>query len=135
MNTNANSGLRNSLLSITRNQEVIDLRLDPATLARRDQFMQTGFVARYVSPLRWLTNGQTQDQTQGQSIEWSMAARQRNYQHEFSYNHLELNSALTLHHPTTLSDASIDIVGELLRSGRAASIVCFANGIESGASR
>jgi hypothetical protein len=94
VDSNANSGLQNSIVPLTLGVQRFDLVLDPAFQARRDNFAQVGAAANY------------KQQLDGSLLEFVMGARQRSYQHEHDFSMLDLNSSVGLHRPTTIGDVS-----------------------------
>lgn len=95
VDSNANSGLQNSAIPLTLGAERVELVLDPAFQARRDNFAQLGVDARY------------RRQFSGNLFELVMGARQRSYTHEHAFSTLDLNLSTGLHRPTYLGDTSI----------------------------
>ena len=80
VDSNANSGLRSSSISLTLGSERFDLLLDPNYKARQDQFGILGLDASYL------------DKDQDSAIEFRLAARQRSFKTERAYSSSELSS-------------------------------------------
>lgn len=94
VDSNANSGLQNSVVPLTFGIERVDLILDPAYQARSDTFMQAGAGAHYKQQI-----GDSQ-------VEAIMSVRQRTYLHEHDFSTLDVNLSTGFYRPTSLGDAS-----------------------------
>ncbi|MEA5098358.1 MAG: tetratricopeptide repeat protein [Burkholderiaceae bacterium] len=90
--TNANSGLLDSIIPLTVSGQRVPLTLDPSYLPRGDWFAKVGLNAKNERPTEY-----------GQLV-LLMGAQQRSYQNEHAFSTLDLNFSAGLIRPTVLGD-------------------------------
>lgn len=105
IDTNANSGLQNSVIPVTLGQERVDLPLDPSFQARRDSFLQVGAGSRY------------QRRVGQQTLEFGFGARQRNYRTEHAFSNLDVTISAALQRNTRWGDAGLALNAEYYNLG------------------
>ena len=108
VDSNANSGLQNSIIPITLGNERIDLLLDGAYRARSDRFLQEAVSANFKHP------------TELGMFDLNLSARQRNYQHEHDFSSMELNLGAGLRRAVPFGDVGLGLNVAHLSLGGAA---------------
>ncbi len=106
--SNANSGLQNSIIPITLGNQRVDLLLDGAYRARSDRFLQEAVSANLKQPYDIGV------------FDLNLSARQRNYQHEHDFSSMELNLGAGMRRATPFGDAGLGLNVAHLSLGGAA---------------
>ena len=105
VDTNANSGLQNSIIALNFGAERIDFVLDPNYRARSDMYGQVGADTAY------------QQQVGGNLLEFGAGIRKRQYRHERDFSTLDGSLSAGLQRPTVLGDAALRLHLEHLSLG------------------